>query len=618
MIKACLVMSVSLLLGGPARSQSVSAAGEPAECADETAPEGMVCVPGGKVHIGSDSNTRRERPAHQVRLDRFFIDEHEVTNAEYRVCERAGECRRRTGLPRSYRPYLAAELPAVPISWPMAHRYCVWAGKRLPTEAEWESVARGGGQQLTYPWGNEAPTCSLANYKGCGAGLPHSVGTLKPGAFGVHDMAGNGYEWVSDWASDCYAGCRRACGEACAIANPQGPCFGSSKCPGRTQRVLKGGSWYWPATHLRGSWRRAQRPQSGLHRFSFRCASDTAVLAAAPYWHERSRDPQPDLEPPTAEQLNLFGAVEEDTDVLQIKECSRDGKASHTCRDPLSYYRSNEQRRGIFGRYIKNLGGGYVGIGADQSYDFIASARSRWAWIFDYDPTVVRIHYIIRAVVSRSETPANFLAAFHPRNLRRTKTWVRDSLADDKRERRLTLRVLDVYRGRLFLHYRRSIAGYHLVRDFGWLADDGRYSYIRTMLAQGRVMIRKGNLLTDVALPQISASAQALGIPVRVFYPSNADDQWDLTANYRNNLGLLPFDEQSVVIRTMLGDRWKVKTKWLYTVHSGLHMQRHLRRHRTEHVGRFIHHAQRTRPNYLRLIGLPQAVGRDVTAQRQD
>ncbi len=587
------------------------------DCSLSVAPESMVCIPAGTAIIGSDDETKRERPQHQVRVSQFFIDQNEVTNRDYRACQKAGVCPRRKGLPRSYRPFLAPELPAIPISWRMAHKYCVWAGKRLPTEAEWEKVARGGEQGLIYPWGNTEPTCALANYNACSPHITQPVGGRPAGAYNVYDMAGNGYEWVNDWASDCFEGCAKPCGEACRVDNPQGPCFGSPSCAQASQRLLKGGSWYWPEKHLRGSWRRAQKPHSGLHRFSFRCASDSATLTTAPYWHERRRNPLPPLNAPSASELEKFRAVRDDTDILKIQECSRDGLAQHDCRDPISYYRSNEQRRGVFGKYIENLGGGYVGVGADQSYDFIASAKSRWAWIFDYDPIVVRIHYIIRAVVLQTESPEDFIDAFRLRNLRQTKQWVRDSLGPTHPELRRTLRVLVNYQGKLRAHYLKSVQGYHVVRDFGWLSDADRYAYIRTMFEQGRVLIRKGNLLTDVALPDISKSARTLGVSVRVYYPSNADDQWDLTSAYRSNLGLLPFDDKSVVIRTLYGERFKLRTKWLYTVHAGLHMQRMMRRNHTKNVGLFLHEAQDTRRPFLRLIGMPQAARGEATASRE-
>ena len=236
---------------------------------EKTPPSGMVCIEGGDAVIGADDRPPAEQPRHKVYVETFYLDAKEVTVGDYTKCERAGACPK---LPRPsfYARFQTPELPAVPITWDMANQYCVFAGKRLPTEAEWEKAARGP-EGHTYPWGDEPPSCERANYKGCPGNTTMAPGSFPPGAYGVFDMAGNGYEWVKDWWTPVHDN-----------PNPRGPCDGARPCKGYTQRVLKGGSWYWPEEMLRGSWRRGQSPTSGLHRLSFRCASTSTQLSAWP------------------------------------------------------------------------------------------------------------------------------------------------------------------------------------------------------------------------------------------------------------------------------------------------------------------------------------------------
>jgi eukaryotic-like serine/threonine-protein kinase len=160
-------------------------------------------VPAGSFEMGSDQGELDERPAHQVTLPAFRIDRLEVTQAEYLRCVKAGACAQ----PVRYPEADGAMLPAIGVSWSDASRYCAWAGKRLPTEAEWERAARGDDGR-TYPWG-AGLDCARANFGSflgdgpCGQSNPGKVlpvGSRPSGAspVGALDMAGNVWEWVAD------------------------------------------------------------------------------------------------------------------------------------------------------------------------------------------------------------------------------------------------------------------------------------------------------------------------------------------------------------------------------------------------------------------------------------
>lgn len=197
-----------------------------------------IFIPAGEFTMGLADNIPvswpDERPQHKVYLDAYWIDRTEVTNAMYARCVQARNCRP----PDSTRSFTRAgyfddpayaDYPVIFVSWQAARQYCQWAGRRLPSEAQWEKAARGVDARL-HPWGNEPPDASRGS-AGNELGDTAAVGSYPAGAsaYGVLDTAGNVWEWVADlYGSDYYKNSPRR--------NPQGPDWGNS-------RLVRGGSW---------------------------------------------------------------------------------------------------------------------------------------------------------------------------------------------------------------------------------------------------------------------------------------------------------------------------------------------------------------------------------------
>jgi len=244
----------------------------------------MVLVPAGEFVMGSDKKIdrvayRSELPQRRVYLDAFEIGRYEVTALEYLKFVLA------TGRP----PQLdwrydggnfqeaMAHHPIMHVSWYDADAFCRWAGKRLPTEAEWEKAARGEDGRIN-PWGNQPAGLSRVNFGRTGLSGPVrdrperlllyppiiSVDKYENGVspYGAYQMLGNVSEWVADWYDkDYYA--------AAPGRNPQGPETG-------TQKAFRGGGWMDSTTTMRAAMRNGTDPNTKINWMGFRCAKDAA------------------------------------------------------------------------------------------------------------------------------------------------------------------------------------------------------------------------------------------------------------------------------------------------------------------------------------------------------
>jgi eukaryotic-like serine/threonine-protein kinase len=239
-------------------------AGEHAEYGACFAEADEVTIPAGTFTMGAPSGSDFV-PKHSVTLAEFKLDRYEVTNARYQLCVDAGCCDPPTydGSYTGREPYYGNPdfglYPVVFVSWAQAKQFCEGAGKRLPTEAEWEYAARGGDERL-YPWGSDSPSTARANFGKAKYGDTAQTGTHADGAspFGAEDLAGNVWEWVADWFyADYYA--------SSPSDNPAGPENGVTK-------VARGGSFGSEATALYSFYRGSYLPEETFGNLGFRCA----------------------------------------------------------------------------------------------------------------------------------------------------------------------------------------------------------------------------------------------------------------------------------------------------------------------------------------------------------
>lgn len=288
----------------------------------------LVWIPAQAAVLGSDDHYPEEAPARAVAVDGFFIQAHQVTNAQFAdfvdatgyvtVAERplnpadfpgappenlqpGSLVFRRTNGPvdlrhlsqwwtwtpgASWRHPIGpgssiaarAEHPVVHIAFEDASAYAEWAGLALPTEAQWETAARGGLDHTTYTWGDqpEAEGERLANYwhgdfpwrPDAGYGRTTPVGSFPPNAYGLFDMAGNVWEWTTDWYADTRAG------DPCCAAGSYDPAQPQFAVP---RRVIKGGSFLCADNYClryRPAARRPQMVDSGMSHIGFRCIKE--------------------------------------------------------------------------------------------------------------------------------------------------------------------------------------------------------------------------------------------------------------------------------------------------------------------------------------------------------
>jgi formylglycine-generating enzyme required for sulfatase activity len=551
-------------------------------------PEGMVCVP----FSGNDLNKKN--------LSTFYVDKYEITNEKYETCVKEKHCKPNLFIKNKSNSQFAGPIqPAIGLTYDMAHQYCIWSGKRLPTEDEWDKI------YSIYSIKIDKLDCKTANI-GC-EGSTKPVGSY-PNPKGVFDLEGNATEWVNEWTDSCGVNCNdKSCGEICTTninsCSGKYPCEkynekytsiiwdqlnldgirNSLKSEKLQMKKIKGGSFEFPFQLESITIGKIAQINDTTIKASARCVSDSNYLNNAPAWiisnPPVSKDFPIDLNP---EQKSLFLQTFEKDDIDTKPLCKEQFTSPANCRDPVSYIKPNEARNYLFAPYIKNLGGGYIGVAADANYTFLTYARSEFVWLMDFNINIVNLHKINKIFILESESVEDFLNKWSSKNKSKSLKLLEFSFSTSSEWKNIR-NFFEVNQPGLYEYYEAMSKPDRTMKDFGWLRNPVHYSYLRNLHQKNRISIIEGDLLKDKSLYNIGVVAKKLKIPIRLFYPSNAEEFWKFSKNYKRNILNLPFDEATILLRTVHEFPWhKPEMKngvtgfWHYVVHGGYNYQKKL------------------------------------------
>jgi hypothetical protein len=260
-----------------------------------------------------------------------------------------------------------------------------------------------------------------------------------------------------------------------------------------------------------------------------------------------------------------------------------------TPNPPEHYPTSNEWNHQLWFSHVRDLGGAFVGVGADQCYTLAAVQDARFVWLVDFDPLVPLIHRIYNVLVPLSETPDALIARFSDEQAEASTALLREHLANDP-ELEAIVRAFTRNRDRMhgyLVRVQRNVVG---GQPASWLSDPMLYGRIRTLHTARRVVARNGDVTANGALRAVGRAAVQLGLPLRVIYFSNAEQFFPFTADFRANFDALPTDERSVVLRTFRerGAPYPRNERWHYMVQPVTDMRARIRENGYRHSRQIV------------------------------
>jgi hypothetical protein len=242
------------------------------------------------------------------------------------------------------------------------------------------------------------------------------------------------------------------------------------------------------------------------------------------------------------EQREVFWGTAEDPPAEVLMGVRQELYGTH-------FYVSDEKRPNLFIPYIENKGGAYIGIGSDQAYLYIGWSRPQVAWTIDYDPHIVAMHLIQQAFFKEADTVDDFFKLWRT-SQKETALGLIEKYYSTHPDKKLLKDVLEKGQARIPVRMRHLRELFSAVGVKSYMNDEATYAFVRDMVRNGCIRPMLGDLLAENGLRGIGEAASKLGVPVRVLYLSNAEEYWKYNDGYRNNIRSLPFDDQSVVLRT--------------------------------------------------------------------
>ncbi len=214
----------------------------------------------------------------------------------------------------------------------------------------------------------------------------------------------------------------------------------------------------------------------------------------------------------------------------------------------VHYWVSNENHHHLFQPSIEDHGGILLGVGTDQNYLLAAWARSPILLLMDFDEEIRNVHHLYGINFAAAETPEEFIDRWAPSNTADTKRRIAEQYDGDRQQS--LERAHDLSRQVISARLRRTARTYNN-RDIPiFLTDQEQYDFIRDLWANGRVFPMRGDLTADTTMVDTAQTLESLGLNLGLYYPSNAEQYFDFTPEYRRNIIAQPFHEDSLVIRT--------------------------------------------------------------------